>query len=427
MQCVACRAFFSDSLDHCPQCQTPVASQKAELSGEERKEEKRSSTLIEFPRAARTQQPAWRKELSARVREIQERRAREATRAAEGHRAHPTLGVVTRSDPTPTNPIVAAALRRLERARQQPPVTRRASGGAATALARAEEPQVEAKLEKEREEKPPRPEALKRELEQISDVEKKREEKPSRPEAPPRPIPLAQRERKPLRQEPERARPSPLQNGRPSSQSSRSSPPPRTAEATGKAKAVEVASESRTPSTSAPNANRTEPRRVFNEVVDDALLARLEAEREAQQRIASVRQMIDDRAPFAARLMAATIDLLIIAFFSSPFAAIIEITSSDWSDPRVRGSMLGILLVLTFLYFAASVTLAGRTCGMKLVSIRVVDVRTGMVPTLGQSARRALALMLSPITFGLTFLYALGNAEGRAVHDLLSGTIVVRE
>lgn len=395
MQCVACRAIFSDSLDHCPQCQTPVASQKAELSGEEQKEEKRSSTLIEFPRAARTQQPAWRKELSARVREIQERRAREATRAAEGHRAHPTLGVVTRSDPTPTNPIVAAALRRLERARQQPPVTRRAGGGAATALARAEEPQVEAKLEK------------------------KREEKPSRPEAPPRPIPLAQRERKPLRQEPERAQPSPLQNGRPSSQSSKSSPPYRTAEATGEAKAVEVAS--------APNANRTEPRRVFNEVVDDALLARLEAEREAQQRIASVRQMIDDRAPFAARLMAATIDLLIIAFFSSPFAAIIEITSSDWSDPRVRGSMLGILLVLTFLYFAASVTLAGRTCGMKLVSIRVVDVRTGMVPTLGQSARRALALMLSPITFGLTFLYALGNAEGRAVHDFLSGTIVVRE
>ncbi|MCV4632959.1 RDD family protein, partial [Escherichia coli] len=65
--------------------------------------------------------------------------------------------------------------------------------------------------------------------------------------------------------------------------------------------------------------------------------------------------------------------------------------------------------------------------GMWLVSVRVVDARTGLIPTFGQASRRALALLLSLATFGLGFLYSLVNTEGRALHDLLSGTIVVRE
>ena len=48
--------------------------------------EKRS-TLIEFPGVSRNSMPEWRKELSERVREVQEKRAREAAHeAAEAER-----------------------------------------------------------------------------------------------------------------------------------------------------------------------------------------------------------------------------------------------------------------------------------------------------------------------------------------------------
>ena len=98
------------------------------------------STLIEFPGAHRNR-PAWRKELSERFREIQQKRAREAAQEAGGGTdagrseyvdAHSTpaprasaeaakqLGLVP---PQPAehvelNPIVQAALRRIERARR---------------------------------------------------------------------------------------------------------------------------------------------------------------------------------------------------------------------------------------------------------------------------------------------------------------------
>ena len=43
----------------------------------------RRSTLIEFPGVNRTPMPEWRKELSERVREVQERKARDAAREVE--------------------------------------------------------------------------------------------------------------------------------------------------------------------------------------------------------------------------------------------------------------------------------------------------------------------------------------------------------
>lgn len=101
------------------------------------------STLIEFP--GRSARPQWRKELSLRVREIQERRARDggqdfitaeygtpSSRATNGlmplyNGADNTdgkpssLGLVPSTPPTPLNPIVARALERIERARRQSP------------------------------------------------------------------------------------------------------------------------------------------------------------------------------------------------------------------------------------------------------------------------------------------------------------------
>jgi uncharacterized RDD family membrane protein YckC len=138
-------------------------------------------------------------------------------------------------------------------------------------------------------------------------------------------------------------------------------------------------------------------------------------------------ELYDDRAPVVKRVVGSFIDLLVVAFASSPFAAIIELTNGDWSDLRVAASLGGIFLTIMFLYLTASTALAGRTWGMSLLSIRAVDADSGLPPTTKQSIARALLYMISLASFGLGILYALFDAEGRTAHDRLSGTAVVHE
>jgi uncharacterized RDD family membrane protein YckC len=356
-------------------------------------------------RAAR---PQWRKELSERVREIQERRARDAERetqelaqrkldqpapsvaapvaaAAASATAPPTpqLGLVPQPDAPAVNPIVAAALKRIERARQPPSMpsrTRMGSGGAATAVARVAEEQFEDETQ---------PDSL----------------------IAPTPAPVL-------------TSPAPMQEAR--------------AEATVE-KLLEpvrehglVVVQSPTPQTR--QVQKTEPvrhtqvsagpqpKRVFAEAVDDTFLDQLEAPQPL-----SAEEPYDDHAPVLKRLAGALIDLLVVAFASTPFAAIIELTNGNWTDIRVASSMGGIILLLMFLYLAASTALTGRTWGMSLVSLRAADASTGNSPTTWQAVGRALLYMLSLATACLGILYGLFDAEGRTAHDHLSGTVVVRE
>ena len=101
-----------------------------------------TSTLIEFPGTARPL-PEWRKQLSQRVREVQERRAREAAEEAAAAQeagmvscALPSaqLELVPDLDQPVMNPIVSKVLERLERARR-PDQVESGFTGAATAPA----------------------------------------------------------------------------------------------------------------------------------------------------------------------------------------------------------------------------------------------------------------------------------------------------
>ncbi|PYS53205.1 MAG: hypothetical protein DMF68_00185 [Acidobacteria bacterium] len=140
-----------------------------------------------------------------------------------------------------------------------------------------------------------------------------------------------------------------------------------------------------------------------------------------------VEELYDDRAPVMSRVAGSFIDFLVVAFASSPFAAIIELTNGNWADWRVLASMGGILVLMMFLYLTASTALTGRTWGMSLISLHPVDADTGSPPTTKQSVARTVFYIASLLTLGLGILYALFDAEGRTVHDHLSSTAVVRD
>lgn len=387
MQCPACRAVYSNGLDNCPRCKTPAQVPAPDIKTEipsppemaaqpvtpdhsktAAEATATASTLIEFPGSR--SMPQWRKQLSERVREIQERRAREAAREVEeaamapqpvtspaGTEANtPPLGLVPQQPAPEMNPIVVAALRRIERARQaqsMPPVSR--SRGGAAAVARVAEEHYQEEIN---------------------------------------PVLLAPQAEPVTAQKPVEAAPARNLVVVPAPAKEESKPKP-------------------------------EPKRAVGVVIDDATLARLEAEAAASEGIHE--DVFDDRAPVVARLTASAIDFLVVAFASSPFAAVIELTNGNWADPRVAGSMGAIVLVVMFLYLTTSTSLAGRTWGMSLLSLRAVDADTGLQPTTKQSVLRALLYMVSLGALGLGIIYALFDAEGRTAHDHFSGTAVVQE
>jgi uncharacterized RDD family membrane protein YckC len=411
MQCPSCRAVYSNGLDVCPRCKTRTSKSSAEavlepatdapeapartvnvLMREEAEATSHqtaaqpSSTLIEFPGVSRTTRPQWRKELSERVREIQERRARDADADNEevsqkqikqpaSEDAAPQLGLVPQQDAPAMNPIVAAALKRLERARQSPSMPRpRASmgGAAAAAIARVAEEQYQTE---------------------------------------PRPIPAQASAPSPVAV--------PAQTVQPQ------------AGIVAEAKAVEPAREHSlivVPPQPAQKAAapviKEQPKRIIPEVLEQALP---DTQDEEIVEADFDHEIYDDRAPVLSRLAGSAIDFLVVAFASSPFAAVIELTNGNWGDLRVMASMGGIVLVVMFLYLTAATALAGRTWGMSLVSLRAVDADTGLPPTTKQSVGRAILYIASLLALGLGILYALFDAEGRTAHDRLSGTAVVRE
>jgi uncharacterized RDD family membrane protein YckC len=63
---------------------------------------------------------------------------------------------------------------------------------------------------------------------------------------------------------------------------------------------------------------------------------------------------------------------------------------------------------------------------MKLFSLRVVDARTGLIPTGGQSAARALVFMLTLASAGLALLYTFVDRDRRTAHAYFTRTAVVR-
>jgi uncharacterized RDD family membrane protein YckC len=169
MRCPACGAFYHERSARCPECGA-IQNESSTESSEAVQTEKPiivaetplakgsqteaappagNRSLIEFPGVHRSALPEWRKELGERVREVQERRAREAVMASGAEplfselesRSTPPLELLPQAEAQTVNPLVAAALRRIERAYSEP------MGHAAIATALVYDEQPEPTLE----------------------------------------------------------------------------------------------------------------------------------------------------------------------------------------------------------------------------------------------------------------------------------------
>lgn len=343
-----------------------LTTQKMEPTGETITQlVEKKSTLIEFPGVARSSVPEWRKELSVRVREVQERRAREAAReAAEVERRRleasvnpPQLELLPPTEMPAVNPLVAAALKRIERAHQSTPTeTRQPRTTLATAIAYA----------------PAREDNDMNETVGLPTTQLTFEPEVSVTEQPP----VVEKTHLVI-VPPSEPMPAPA-------------PPPRA------------------------------PKRVIRDDPNDPALNYLDS--------ISRNLRVDDSPMQSAssfrRVVSAVLDLMFCALLTSPLALAAHLTGNNLQEPRVLAVLGGSFVVMAFVYLTLMTALTGRTVGMRLLALKVIDTKTRLIPTGGQSIGRSFFYLLSlPTVLGI--LSALFSDEGYTAHDRVTRTAVV--
>lgn len=375
MQCPSCGATTNNS-EICIECghSTDLSSAENQSHESQPNQQTRKSRLIEFPGVSRPSVPEWRKELSVRVREVQERRAREAAReAAEAERQRaeaascaPQLELLPQTEAPAINPLVAAALKRIERANQSAPPEgfhHRVKTAAAIAYA----PSLEVH-------------------EAVPDIDK------TAPSV--------------------------------ATQFTLASPPKSEAEF------VETKTEKTHSLVVVPPVETVEvkvnksaaPKRLIVDDPNDPALNYLDS----IPRTLRVDEVASNRASAFRRLMCGLFDLLTCALIVSPIGLALYSKGIDLTEIRPLTILLGAAVAFTFLYFTLSIAMTGRTWAMRMFSMRVIDIRTGLIPTGSQSAGRAFFYLISLAMAGLGILYALVSREGETMHDRLTRTAVVK-
>lgn len=134
-----------------------------------------------------------------------------------------------------------------------------------------------------------------------------------------------------------------------------------------------------------------------------------------------------NRAPFSLRCGALLIDYIVVAgivAFSTLVARLFG------GGARVVGSTaqtVGWLIAVgvTLLNFVVLTGLRGQTIGKWATGLRIIRVDDKPLTFLSSLLRHVVGYLASFLTLGLGFLLAVFSSQGRALHDLIAGTVVV--
>lgn len=136
---------------------------------------------------------------------------------------------------------------------------------------------------------------------------------------------------------------------------------------------------------------------------------------------------VEDIAPLGLRFNAAVLDLILGSFASLILLSPLMISGGNWYSLAGLVAFIVTCSIVMFIYLTTAVGFFGQTLGMRLFSIEVLDIDEEDYPTLHQAAVNSSVYLASLALGGLGLIPVLLNDEKRAAHDLLSGTIVVRE
>jgi len=134
------------------------------------------------------------------------------------------------------------------------------------------------------------------------------------------------------------------------------------------------------------------------------------------------------KAPFALRCAALCIDYIILV--AVPVVTLLvgvyyggAATSRTGGLSNSTGWLLGALLCLTNFFILPAVN--GQSIGKMLTGIRIVKMDGGSISFGTVLIRNLIGYLITALTLGSGFLLALVGKNGRALDDLISGTVVV--
>jgi uncharacterized RDD family membrane protein YckC len=136
---------------------------------------------------------------------------------------------------------------------------------------------------------------------------------------------------------------------------------------------------------------------------------------------------IEDLAPFSMRFGAGLFDLIIGGFATMLVLSPLAFTSANWFTATGLLTFAAAFALISFIYFSAGLGFYGKTVGMRLFQLELVDALENEYPTIRQAAVNSAIFLISLTFAGAGFLTVFFNEEKRALHDLMSGTIIVRE
>lgn len=130
---------------------------------------------------------------------------------------------------------------------------------------------------------------------------------------------------------------------------------------------------------------------------------------------------------FWARVGATLLDWLILWLLSLPVLIFFGDSFSFEENPFIRNHFLLCCLppaIYVILFWKSSWQ---GTPGKRMIRARVVDAKTGAPATLLQCIGRYLGYLLSILPLFLGIIWVALDSKKRGFHDLLAGTVVVRE
>ncbi|MDX6558804.1 MAG: hypothetical protein QOF72_1853 [Blastocatellia bacterium] len=144
--------------------------------------------------------------------------------------------------------------------------------------------------------------------------------------------------------------------------------------------------------------------------------------------LAEPRARLRFRAPFALRCGALLIDYILLALILTFSTMIARLMGGGARIAGGTAEKVGVLvtLIVAVLDLVVMAGLTGKTVGKWTTGLRL-ERTDGRLPGIGRAALRHLVgYPLSLLPFGLGFLIVAVSPTGRALHDLIAGTIVVR-
>jgi uncharacterized RDD family membrane protein YckC len=136
---------------------------------------------------------------------------------------------------------------------------------------------------------------------------------------------------------------------------------------------------------------------------------------------------IEDLAPISMRFNAALFDLIIGAFGSFVLVSPIVLMGGNWFSFAGLAAFAGVWATTMFIYMTLAIGMYGKTLGMRMFCLELIDAEENDYPTFHQAAVHSAVFLLSLPFLGAGFLPMVFNEEQRAAHDLAAGTIIVTE